>query len=133
MVTPSHPFLALDIHHRVAQFQGDAEVVQALHNVALQAAGIGHQLRHAEHLGPFQRHPAGHDQADIAGAQDHHPAPGQIPFHIHQPLGRACRIDAGGAVAGNVQRTAGPLPAAHGQHHRLGVQLEQAVLPVHGP
>src|SRR5699024_6545042 len=35
-------------------------------------------------------------------------------------------------AAGDVQSAAGALPAAHGQHHGFGVQLEQAVGAVHG-
>ena len=37
-----HPLLALNVHDRMAQPQGDAEIIKALYNIALQAAGIGH-------------------------------------------------------------------------------------------
>ena len=127
-----HPLFALDVHHRMAQLQGDAVVVQALDDVPLQPAGIGHQLRHHLDLGPLQGHAAGHDEPDIAGAQDDHLPTGHIALHIHQPLGGARGVDARRAAAGYAQRAPGPLPAAHGQDDRLGVELEQPVLPVHG-
>ena len=47
------PLLALNVHHRVAELEGDAVVVQALDDVPLQAARIGHQLGHHLHLGPL--------------------------------------------------------------------------------
>ena len=103
---PLHPFLALNVHHGVAEFEGDAEVVQTLDDVAL-------------------------DEPDVAGAEDDHLAPRQIALDIDEALGRAGGKDARRAVAGDVQRAPGAFPAAHGQHHRLGMELEQAVLPVH--
>ena len=116
----------MDLHHRGGQVQGDIEIVQTLDNVALQTAGIGHDLRHGLDLSALQRHAAGHDEADVAGAEDHHLPPGQIALHVHHALGGAGRPDAGGPRTGDVQRAAGPLTAAHGQHHRLRLDLLQA-------
>ena len=116
----------------MAQFQRDVKIIEALYNIALQPAGVGHQLGHAEDLCPLQRHAPRHDKPDIAAAQDHDPPPGEIPFHVDEPLRRACGKDARRAVARDVQRTARALTAAHGQNHGLGVQLEQAVRFVHG-
>ena len=65
---PFHPFFAVDFHHRVAQLQGDAEILQALDNVPGQAPGIGHQLANSFHLGPFQGHAPGHDKPNVPGA-----------------------------------------------------------------
>ena len=80
-------------------------------------------------LCPLQRHSPGHDQADVAAAQDHHVPAGHQPLHIHQPLGGTGGIDARRAAAGDVQGPPGPLPAAHGQDHRIGAELHQARLP----
>ena len=127
-----HALLALDVHHGVAEFQRDIKVVQALHDVALQPAGIRHQLGHAKHLGALQRHAAGHDQPDIAAAQNDHAAAGQVALHVDQALRRACGKDTRRAGAGDIQRAARTLAAAHGQHDRLGLHLKQTVGAVHG-
>ena len=58
--------LALDVHDRVAESERNAEVIETLHDVALEAAGIGHQLRDELHLRALQGHAARHDQTDIA-------------------------------------------------------------------
>ena len=123
--------LALNVHDRVAQLQWNAEIIETLYNIALQTAGIRHQFGHDLHLRALQRHAARHDEANVAGAQNDHLAAGQVALHVHKALGRAGRVDASGAVAGDIQRTARALPAAHGQDHGFGVQLEQAVLLVH--
>ena len=102
-----HTLLALNVHHGVAQLQRNAKIIEALHNIALQTAGIGHKLGNAEHLGTLQRHTARHNQADVAAAQNHNPPPGQVAFHIDKALRRARSEDTGGAVAGDVQRAAG--------------------------
>ena len=129
---PFHPLLTPDLYHRVAQLQRDAEVVQALDNVSFQAAGVRHQLRNHLDLGSFQRHTPCHNQADIAGAQNHYLAAGHVAFHIDKPLGRACGEDARRTVAGDIQRASGTLSAAHGQNHGLRLNPEHALFPVHG-
>ena len=106
--------------------QRNAEVLQALDDVPPQAAGIGQQLRYGVDFGPLQGHPPGHNQADVAGAEDHHVPPRQPALQIDQPLGRARRIDPGRAEARDVQRAPGPLPAAHGQNHRPGLPAPQS-------
>ena len=80
-------------------------------------------------LGPLQRHAAGHDETDVAAAQDDHVFAGQIALHVHQPLGGAGAVNAGGPGAGDVQGAPGPLPAAHGQHDGLGLDLNEPRLP----
>ena len=118
--------LPVDLHHRGGQVQGDMEIVQTLDDVALQTTGVGHDLRHGLDLGALQRHTPGHDEPDVAGAEDHHLPSRQIALHVHHALGRARRPDTGGAGARDVQRAPGPLAAAHGQHHRLRPDLPQA-------
>ena len=48
---------------------------------------------------------------------------------IHGPLGRTGGINARRAGAGDVQRTTGALPAAHGQNDGLRLNLHEARLP----
>ena len=105
------------------------EVLQTLDDVPLQAAGIGHDLRHGVDTGALQRHAAGHDEADVAAAENHHVPAGHKALHIHQTLGRTGGIDARRAGAGDVQRTTGALPAAHGQNDGLRLNLHEARLP----
>ena len=124
--------LALDVHDGVAELQRNVKVVEALHDVALQTAGIGQQLRHDQHLRALERHAAGHDEADIAAAEDHDPAAGHIALHIDQPLRRTGRVDARRAVAGDIQRAAAALTAAHGEEDGLRVDLDEALLAVDG-
>ena len=116
----------------MAELQGNVEIIEALDDVPLQSAGIGHQLRNHQNLGPLQGHAPGHDQADIAAAQDDHSAPRQEALDVHQPLGRTGRVNARRAEARDVQRAPAPLPAAHGQDDGGGFDFNQAVGAVDG-
>ena len=111
-VTASSRSPSVDIHHGGGEVQGDIEVLQTLDDVPLQAAGIGHDLRHGVDTGALQRHAAGHDKSDIAATQDHHIPAGHEALHIHQTLGRTGGIDARRAGAGDVQRTTGGAPGS---------------------
>lgn len=84
----------------MGQIQGNVEVLQALHDVAGQAAGIRHDLHAGQYFGTFQRHAAGHDQADVAAAEDEHPLAYQIALHVDIALGSTGGVDAGGAGTG---------------------------------
>ena len=114
--------------HRVVEQKGYAVVLQTLDDVALQAAGIGHDLRHKFDFRALPGHAPGHNQANIAGTEDDHALAGQIAVDVGQPLRRARRVDARGPRAGNAQCTAGPLAAAHGQYHRAGLQRGEPAL-----
>ena len=127
-----NPVLSLDIHHRMAQLQGDAEIIQALDNVALQTAGVGHQLCHQQYFGALQRHAPGHDQADVPGAQDDHPAARHVAFHIDQALGGAGGEDAGRPETRDIQSASRALPAAHGKDDGAGLEGKDAVGGVDG-
>ena len=120
------PFPAVDIHDRVAEQQGDAVVVQALHDVALEPAGVRQKLGHAPDVRALERHAARHDEADIAAAEDDDLASGHEALKIHEPLRRAGGVDARRAVAGNVQRPARPFTAAHGENDGAAAELLHA-------
>ena len=124
-----HAGLALNIHDGMGQIQGDVEVLQALHDVAGQAAGIRHDLHAGQYFGTFQRHAAGHDQADVAAAQNEHPFAYQIALHVDIALGRTGGVDTGRAAARNANGTAGALPAAHAEDDASGFQDLIALFP----
>ena len=126
-------FTAENVHHGRGEVQGNIEILQTLHDVALEPAGIRHDLRHGVDVCALERHAPRHNQADVAGAEDHNLAPGHQPFHVDEPLRRARRVDARRAVAGDVQRPARPLAAAHREDDRLRADLLQpALAPRHG-
>ncbi len=129
---PADPLLSLNVHHRTAQLQRNSEILQTLHDVALESPGIGHQLGNAQDPGPLQCHAPCHDQTDIPGAEDDHPPSRQIPLHIDQSLGRARGVDAGRTRPRYVQRAPRPFPAAHGKDDRAGPDRQLPVLAIHG-
>ena len=124
-----HAGFALNIHDGMGQIQRDVEVLQTLHDVAGQAAGIRHDLHAGQHFGPFQRHAAGHDQADVAAAEDEHPLAYQITLHVDIALGSTGGVDAGGAGARDADGTAGAFPAAHAEDDASGFQNLIALFP----
>ena len=126
-----HSFLSVDIHHGSTELQGNAEIIQTLHDISLQAAGIGHQLRNHLDLRPFQGHTPGHDKADVTGAQDDNFLSRHKSVHIDKALGRPSGINARRTVARDIQRPSRPFPAAHGEDDGFGSKRHQAVLPVH--
>jgi len=101
--------------------------VQALDDVAGQAAGKRHQLDAGQDLGADAGHAPGHDQADIAGAQDDDALARHQAFQIDQALCRAGGHDPGAVGARDGQGTARALPAAHSQNNRAGLDLHQSV------
>ena len=113
----------------MGKIQGDIVVIQALDDIAVQAVGIGAELHTGQHLGALQRHAARHNKADIAGAENDHPAADHVALHIDIALCRPCGKDAGRPVARNGNGSAGAVPAAHGQHHSPGLQL---LVAIHG-
>ena len=67
----------------------------------------------------LQRHPPGHDQADVAAAQNEHPFAYQIALHVDIALGGTGGVDAGRAGARDADGPAGALPAAHAEDDAL--------------
>ena len=60
------PLPAVDAGHRVAEVQGDTEIVEALLDVPGKAAGIRQYLKDRLDLGALQGEPSRHDHPDIA-------------------------------------------------------------------
>ena len=111
-------FPALNVDHRVAQKQRNVVVMQALNDIAVQAAGIRHQFHTGQHFGTLKGHTAGHDQANIAAAQNDHPFAGHIAFQIDEFLSRAGGINTRAAGTRGRQRAPGTFPAAHRKDQR---------------
>ena len=114
---PLQALLSHDIRHRVGQVQGDVVIPEALDDIAVQAAGIGHQFHAGQNLCALQGHTAGHDQADVAAAEDDDPFPHQISLDIEEALGCSGGKNAGAARAGNGDGAPGAFAAAHGKDH----------------
>ena len=112
----------------MGKVQGNVKVVQALHDVAGQAAGVGHHLYAGQHLCALKGHAACHDQANVAAAEDQHPPAHQITFHVHIALCCTGGVHAGRAGARGADGTAGALAAAHAQNDALGFDDLIAVL-----
>ena len=126
-----HALLAEDARHGVVELERNAVVDQALHDVAVEARGIRHELRDELHLGALPRHAARHDEADVAAAEDHDLAPGEEALHVHEPLRAARGVDAGRARAGDRERAARALAAAHREDDRAGAEPDEPARGVH--
>ena len=118
---------ALDVDDRVAEVERNSEIVEALDDVALQAAGIRHQLSNGEDLCALERHAAGHDEADVAAAKDDDAAANHAALDVDKALRRTRRIDARRTEAGDVQCAAWPFAAAHGEDDALRLNCKAAV------
>ena len=97
----------------------------------LSPLAYGVDLEYAEHLDPLEGEAAGHDQADVAGAEDDHPPPRQQPHHVDELLRQPRGEHARGPLAGNPDGPASILARAHGQHHRAGINGADALATRH--
>ncbi len=114
---PLESFFAMNEGHRVGQVERNFKIMETLDDVAGKPAGAGKNLKNSEDLCTFKSEAAGHDQPDIAGAENDHPLTGHKPFHIDQPLHRPGGIDPGRTVAGDHHLETAALPAAHRQDY----------------
>lgn len=110
----------------MAQIQRNMIIVQALLQIAPQAAGNRLYFKYGLHMRALQCQPSGHNHANIPGAQyddfmSHHTIV-QIDVRLRRTGGK----HTGWALARNGQRAARPFPAAHRQHNRLGLHLPEA-------
>ena len=122
---------ALEARDGGAQMQGNAEVVEALHDVAAQPGRMGHDLEHTHHLGALAHHAPRHDEADVARTQHDHTAAGQASLQVHEVLRASSRMHARRAAARHVERAEAPLARSGGQHHGARLHLVGALL-AHG-
>lgn len=121
---------ALDVDDGVAEVERNAKIVEALDDIALEAAGIGHQLSNGEDFCALERHAAGHDEADVAAAKDDDAAADHAALDVDKALRRPGGVDARRTEAGDVQCAARPFAAAHGEDDALRLNCKAAVYRV---
>ena len=124
--------VAFDLHDGMAELERDAEVIEALYDIPLEAARVRHELSDDLDMRSFEREPAGHDEANVARAQDHDLASRKDAFDVHEMLRASCRIDAGRTGARDIEGTTWTLSAAHCKDHRACFDLDEAELGTHG-
>ena len=117
----------MDLHHGGAEVKRNTEIIEALLDVTNEAAGIGHDLAHGLHLGTLKGHTARHNEADIAGAEDHHGLAHHIALAVDQLLGGTGAVNACRTGAADIEGTAAALTTAHGQHHGAGLDLQNTL------
>ena len=84
---PFHPITAENVGRLAGKVEGNAEVVQALDNVAGEAGGVGHDFDHSLHLASDPAHAPGHDEPDVARADHDDFLAGNVAFDIDEALG----------------------------------------------
>ena len=125
-------FFAADFGDDGIVVDRDVKVLDALLHVAGQAAGVGHDLHDSRDFAALQDELAGHDQADVAGADDDDAAAGQVTVDIEVALGSAGSHDARAAGTGNEEGVAAALTAAHGEDDGLCPDLHESLFRTHG-
>ena len=126
-----HALLSFDVYHCVTQLQRNTIIIQTLHDITFQTAGIWHQLCYHLNLGTLQRHTSRHDQSDISGTQDHNLFTRHSSFHIDVSLCSSCGINTRRTITRNIQCTSGTLSASHCQNHCFCLNLEQTLFFIH--
>ena len=116
----------------VGQLQRNIEVVEALDDVTGQAVGVRHDFSHTFDVRAFEGHTAGHDQSDIAGAEDNDFFTGHVAFHVDETLCGPGSEDAGRSESRNADGAGGSFAAAHGQDNSLSFKCHIAVFFVNG-
>ena len=111
---------AADLDDRRSELERDRKVHQALPNVALEPARPRQDLEDALDRDALEGQAAGHDEADIARAQDHGFVADAKVLEIDEILGRAGGEDPGRPRPRDLDHLARPLAAAHGQDDRPG-------------
>ena len=107
-------------------------VIQTLNDVTVQTVGVGAQLDDGQYLGALQGHATGHDQTDVAGAKNDHLFAHHVAFAVDELLGGTGAEHTGGTGTGGIQRATAPFPAAHGQDHGLGLDLQNTLAVLGG-
>ncbi len=114
-----HAASAVDAADLRAEAQGDAEVVEALHLVAHEAAQVGQALEDGLDLASFDGQAARHDEADVARALDDDALAEAVAAKVDEVLGLPGGEDARGPAACDFEVLARALPAAGGDDDRV--------------
>ena len=121
------PVAAADLDDGRARARAGCRSPQALADVAFEAARPGQDLEDAFDLEPLEEEAAGHDQADVARAQDDGLVPDPEVVEVDEVLGRARGEDAGRPGPGDADHLPRPFAAAHGQDDGPGPEEPVAV------
>ena len=123
--------LSVYLGYRVAEFERNSEVVQALNDVSVKSAGIRHKLAYELDICSFKRHSSRHNETDVSRAENDNILSGHFALYVDKSLRRARRIHACGAFAGNVELSATSFATAHRKHNSTCVNSKHSVLAVH--
>ena len=109
---------AFNAHDRRRRMQRNAEVIEALHDIASQAARRGVDFEYAGHARACEREAARHDEADVARTKNHHIAARSATLQVHEVLRRSGREHARGARARRSERASAAFTRARRKHRR---------------
>ena len=109
---------AFNAHDRRRRMQRNAEIIEALHDIASQTARRGVDLEHAGHARAREREAARHDEADVARTKDHHIAARSTALQVHEVLRRPGREHARRARARRSERASAAFARARHKHRR---------------
>ena len=98
-----------------------------MYHITGQAVREGADFQDSLDFTAFQGHAAGHDEADVATAEDDDFLTGQIAFHVDHALRCTGRKDASRTITGDTDGTACTFAASHGEDDRLALYFHQAV------
>ena len=112
----------------VAVIDGDAEVFEALHDVAFETAGIRHELDDSLDVRALKGHPARHDETDVSAAEDDDAFAHEIALDVAHLLRHARRVYARGTGARKRDRARRAFSASHREHHRARMKMHQPLL-----
>ena len=110
------------------EVERNSEVVETLGDVAGKPRGLRHDFNDRLYLDPAPAEPPRHDQADVAGADDHRAGAGKRSIPVQQLLRASGGIDSRRTGAGDRKVAASAFPAAHRENHRAGGVTDHAPL-----
>ena len=108
-----HAVPALNVRNGVGEIKRNVKVIEALHDVSRQTAGIRHDLDAGEHLRALERHAARHDETDVARAENDDAPADHVALNIKVALCSAGGENTCRTGARDGDRAAGALAAAH--------------------
>ena len=123
-----HAVLALNVRNGVGEIKRNVKVIEALHDVSRQTAGIRHDLDAGEHLRALERHAARHDETDVARAENDDAPADHVALDIKVALCSAGGENACRTGARDGDRAAGALAAAHREDDGLCLKVLIAAL-----
>ena len=93
----------------------DVVVLEALHHIPGEAAGVREDLNYCKHLRTLEGEPPRHDHPDVPGTEDHDPLPDHEVFEVDEMLGSPCCVDPCGSGPRDPDGSSRAFPAPHGK------------------